>query len=85
MVQPRRKFWGWGNEGDVLSPEEVEWLEGAWAKLFLVSHFERTPPPTVEEIRLRPSRFTIPARLLHLCTTEPYERLLHSYGYSFLD
>jgi alkyldihydroxyacetonephosphate synthase len=85
MVQPRRKFWGWGDEGDVLSPEEVEWLEGAWAKLFLVSHFERTPPPTVEEIRLRPSRFTIPARLLHLCTTEPYERLLHSYGSSFLD
>jgi len=85
MLQPRRKFWGWGDEGDVLSPEEVEWLEGAWAKLFLVSHFERTPPPTVEEIRLRPSRFTIPARLLHLCTTEPYERLLHSYGYSFLD
>jgi alkyldihydroxyacetonephosphate synthase len=85
MGNPRRKFWGWGYEGDVLSPDEIRWLEGAWAKQFRISQFEITPPPTAEEIRLRPSRLTIPARLLQICTTEQYERLLHSYGYSFLD
>jgi alkyldihydroxyacetonephosphate synthase len=51
----------------------------------MVSQFERTPPPTEEEIRLRPCRLTIPARLLDICTTEHYERLFHSYGSSFLD
>ncbi len=85
MVQPRLKFWGWGYEGDVLSPDEVRWLEARWAKLFLVSQFERTPPPVAEEIHLRPSRLTIPAALLQVCTTEHYERLLHSYGHSFPD
>ena len=63
MVQPRHKFWGWGDEGDILSPDEVRWPEAAWAKQFRIRQFEVTPPPTVEEIRLRPSRFTIPARL----------------------
>jgi alkyldihydroxyacetonephosphate synthase len=85
MGKPRRKFWGWGYEGDVISPDEMRWLEGKWAKQFKVSQFERTPPPTEEEIRLRPCRLTIPARLLDICTTEHYERLFHSYGSSFLD
>ena len=85
MGKPRRKFWGWGYEGDVIPPEEMRWLEGKWAKQFKVSQFERTPPPTEEEIRLRPCRLTIPARLRDMCTTEQYERLFHSYGSSFLD
>lgn len=85
MSTRRRKFWGWGYEGDVLSPAEAQWLEGLWANLYRVSQFEVTPAPTVEEIRLRPSRLTTPAPLSALCTSEPYERLLHSYGYSFPD
>jgi alkyldihydroxyacetonephosphate synthase len=85
MGKPRRKFWGWGYEGDVIPPDEMRWLEGRWAKQFKVSQFERTPPPTGEEIRLRPCRLTIPARLRDMCTTEQYERLFHSYGSSFLD
>jgi alkyldihydroxyacetonephosphate synthase len=55
MAQPRLKFWGWGYEGEALAPEEVRWLEGAWAQQFRVSQFELTPPPTADEIRLRPS------------------------------
>ena len=85
MGKPRRKFWGWGYEGDVLSPDEIRWLESAWAKQFRISQFEVTPTPAVEEIHLRPSRLAIPARLVQICTTEQYERLLHSYGYSFPD
>ncbi len=85
MGNPRRKFWGWGYEGDSLSPDEVKWLESWWAKQFGVSQFEVTPPPTVEEISLRPSRLNIPASLQPICTTEQYERLLHSYGCSFPD
>ncbi len=85
MQERRRKFWGWGYEGDVLPQAEVQWLEGRWARQFKVSQFERTPPPTADEISLRPPRLTIPARLQHLCATEQHDRLTHSYGYSFPD
>ncbi len=85
MTTPRRKFWGWGYEGDVLSSTELQWLERGLAARFGVSQFEVTPPPTVEEIDLRPSRLAIPLSLQPLCTIEPYERLLHSYGSSLPD
>ncbi len=85
MVQPRLKFWGWGYEGDVLSPDEVGWLESMWAQQFRVPQFDLTSAPAAEDIRLRPPRLTIPAALLPICTTEHYERLLHSYGSSFPD
>lgn len=84
-MTPRLKFWGWGYEGDVLSSEEIRWLESRWAQQFGVSQFERTSTPTVDEIPLRPPRISVPGSLQHMCTTEPYERLLHSYGYSFPD
>src|SRR6266699_269814 len=83
MVQPRLKFCGWGYEGDVLSPDEVGWLESMWAQQFRVPQFDLTSAPAAEDIRLRPPRLTIPAALLPICTTEHYERLLHSYGSSF--
>src|SRR5260370_27386432 len=85
MVQPKLKFWGWGYEGDVLARDDVRWLERRWANQFRISQFDLTPPPTAEDIRLRPSCLTIPATLLGICTTEHYERLSHSYGSSFLD
>lgn len=85
MNQARLKFWGWGYEGDVLSAAEVKWLESRWAAQFGVSEFAVTPPPTAEEIRLRPPRLNVPVSLRDVCTTDHYERLLHCYGYSFLD
>ncbi|WP_297167554.1 FAD-binding oxidoreductase [Thermogemmatispora sp.] len=81
----RRKFWGWGYEGDILGEEELTWLEGTWAAFFGVDQFEVTPPPVVEEIDLRPPRLTVPSALAAICTTEPYERLRHAYGASFPD
>lgn len=81
----RRKFWGWGYEGDILSEEELGWLEGTWAAFFGVDHFEVTPPPRVEEIDLRPPRLSVPPQLAAICSTDPYERLRHAYGASFPD
>lgn len=83
MAQSRFKFWGWGYEGEILAPDEVRWLEGMWAQQFRVRQFDLTPPPAADEIHLRPSRLSIPAPLLPICTTEHNERLLHSYGASF--
>src|SRR5258708_6035716 len=85
MVQARLKFWGGGYEGDVLSPDEVRWLESMWAQQFRVRQFDLTSPPAAEDVRLRSPRLTIPTALLPICTTEHYERLSHSYGSSFPD
>jgi alkyldihydroxyacetonephosphate synthase len=85
MAQPRLKFWGWGYEGEVLAPDEVRWLERMWAQQFRVRQFDLTPPPSADEIHLRSCRLSIPAPLLPICTTDHYERLLHSYGASFPD
>ena len=85
MARRRLKFWGWGYEGEALTPDEIRWLEGAWAKQFHVRQFDLTLPPTAEEIQLRPSRLSVPGPLQAICTTERYERLLHSYGASFPD
>jgi alkyldihydroxyacetonephosphate synthase len=85
MSGRRLKFWGWGYEGDDLPAEEVQWLESKWAKTLGVDRFEVTPRPRAEEITLRPSRLTIPASLQEICTDDHYERLLHTYGHSFID
>ena len=44
---------------------------------------ERRTVPDVAEIDLRPPRISPPATLAAICTSEPYERLLHTYGKSF--
>ncbi|MFN0315260.1 MAG: FAD-binding oxidoreductase [Burkholderiales bacterium] len=81
----RRKFWGWGLEGDGASAQEIALLEGAYAKHFSVSGFEVTPAPRAEDISLRPARLAPPDSLRAVCSTGHYERLLHSYGRSFFD
>src|SRR5258705_6427462 len=85
MPERRRKFWGWGGEGEGLTRDELRLLDPVWGKRLGVSDFEAPPPPTAEEIRLPPSRIAIPPSLKEFCTPDHYERLTHSYGRSFPD
>ncbi len=84
-MQGRLKFWGWGLESEVLRPEEVSALEAAYAHRFGIAAYEVTPAPRAEEIHLRAPRVTPPESLREVCSTEHYQRLLHSYGRSFFD
>jgi alkyldihydroxyacetonephosphate synthase len=85
MTQARLKFWGWGREDVVLSAGEIARLEGAYAKRFGLSGYQVTPTPRVEDIELRAPRVAVPGALGDVCSTDRYERLLHSYGKSFFD
>ena len=82
MAAARWKFWGWGVEGSGLDEGErrrlLEFYHGLGA-----SGSERRTVPAVAEIDLRPPRISPPPALAALCTSEPYDRLLHSYGKSF--
>jgi alkyldihydroxyacetonephosphate synthase len=85
MSNARLKFWGWGYETERLTPEEVGRLEAAYAQRFRVPAFEAMPIPRAEEIELRTPRVRPPAALSAICSSDHYERLLHSYGKSFFD
>ena len=85
MASGRLKFWGWGYESEGLSADEVEALEAGYAKRFGLSGYEAMPVPRSEEIQLRVPRLALPAGMSNLCSTDHYERLLHSYGKSFFD
>ena len=83
MSERRWKFWGWGAEGSGLEPTGQERLFQFYRQRIGLRDGARRPPPAVDEIELRAPRLRPPARLESLCTADPYERLLHSYGKSF--
>ena len=84
--EPRRKFWGWGYEGQGLEePEQAEVAKRTAEKYGVDSLEPAAPPPAVSEITLRHPRLEPPSSLQGICSSEPYERLLHSYGRSFPD
>lgn len=81
----RRKFWGWGHEGSGLDDAQQEALRKRTAERYGIAATPAATPPRVEEFSLRASRLTAPASLAGLCTDDPWERLVHSYGKSFPD
>ena len=81
----RRKFWGWGNEDQTVSDEEAVFLARLFAQRFGASLKPPKPAPKVSDFALRPSRLTPPASIVHLCSIDPHERLVHAYGKSFPD
>ncbi len=85
MAAKRWKFWGWGYEGSGLEPVEEQRLLGFYRDRIGLQDGARRSPPTVDEVELRTPRLRPLARLASLCTADPYERLLHSYGKSFPD
>src|SRR5262249_19288061 len=46
---------------------------------------DATPAPRTEDVSLRKPRVAAPGSLSEVCSSDHYERLLHSYGKSFFD
>ena len=65
-----RRFWGWGREGEGPSPEHQQAIAQALAARFALDDVAITPPPRIEELRLRPPRVAPPAALGELFSTE---------------
>ncbi|WP_250491500.1 FAD-binding oxidoreductase, partial [Caballeronia sp. INML2] len=85
MQKRRRKFYGWGYEGEEVSNDEIVEFEEAWTRLLGVSDFEPVPFPRAEMIKLRAPRIAVPESLKSICTVDHYERLYHTYGASTID
>ena len=88
----RRKFWGWGLEGQGPSLEQQRGIAKTLAARFGPGAadaaglaFEPTPPPTVDEIELPVPRLSPPTALAAICSADPWDRAGHTYGKSFRD
>jgi alkyldihydroxyacetonephosphate synthase len=82
---PRRKFWGWGLEGEAATREERDRLLSALCLELGVSELQAVPPPRVEEFSLPAPRLRAPATLAPILTDDPRQRLVHAYGKSLPD
>ena len=78
----RLKYWGWGYEGDGLSISDRDALLHTLADGFGIHGSGDRPVPAPDEITLPKSRLSAPASLASICTHDPYERILHSFGQS---
>jgi alkyldihydroxyacetonephosphate synthase len=81
----RRKFWGWGLEGDGLAASEIEQLGAVFAERLGVADLHLREPPRVAELDLPAPRVAPPGSLTAAFSTDPYERAAHTYGKSFRD
>jgi alkyldihydroxyacetonephosphate synthase len=81
----RRKFWGWGLEGEGLSVSEIEQLGATFAGRLGIDGLRVQEPPRVAELELRAPRLAPPASLEAAFSTDPYDRASHTYGRSFRD
>ncbi|HEX6548490.1 MAG TPA: FAD-binding oxidoreductase [Candidatus Dormibacteraeota bacterium] len=81
----RRKFWGWGNEGDGLSDPEIEQLGRLIGSRFGLTDLRLLPAPRIEDVELAAPRLSPPATLAEVFTDDRWERAQHTYGKSFAD
>ena len=80
----RLKFWGWGYEGEGLNADEALRLKTFYRERFGIGIGD-VSPPAEDIIDLESPRLTPPSSLASICTSKPYDRLLHSYGKSYPD
>jgi alkyldihydroxyacetonephosphate synthase len=85
MSERRRKFWGWGYEGEGPTADQQ-----AKIAALLGARFGMPPPaiaaaPRIEEITLRAPRVDAPPALAGICSATPLDRAAHTYGKSFRD
>jgi len=85
MAERRRKFWGWGFEGEGPSRDQQESMAKTLAGMFAVDALTVAEPPMLAEVELPRPRIGPPDSLAPLCTTDPFERASHTYGKSFRD
>ena len=78
----RLKYWGWGYKCDRLSSRDRDALLSTLANGFDVHGSGDNRVPPLDEIPLPAPRLDPPAGLAPVCTQEPYERTLHSFGQS---
>ena len=82
MVDRKLKYWGWGFADDGLTGDQTAGLLKTFADGFGIRPTQEGKRPEIGDITLAAPRLTPPASLAAICTSEPFERILHSFGQS---
>src|SRR5262245_29445453 len=69
----RRKFWGWGLEGEGLAAGEIGQLGAVFTERLGIDSVRAQDPPRVQELDLRAPRLVPPATLEPVFSTDPYD------------
>ncbi|MCA9630998.1 MAG: FAD-binding oxidoreductase, partial [Myxococcales bacterium] len=85
MKAAKRKFWGWGVEGEGPSPERLAMVEAGLGHWLDMGKLEVTDPPRVSDIELPAPRLALPGSLSQLGHVDDFARLSHTYGKSYRD
>jgi alkyldihydroxyacetonephosphate synthase len=85
VAERRRKFWGWGYEGEGLSDDELALLTRLLAERMGLPDLRAADPPDISELRLRPPRVTPPPALREVSSDGAWERAEHTLGKSYHD
>ncbi|HZU15028.1 MAG TPA: FAD-binding oxidoreductase, partial [Candidatus Dormibacteraeota bacterium] len=81
----RRKFWGWGYEGEGLGEEDIQLLARRLGPQLGCAELRALPPPRLEDLRLRPPRVRPPATLAPFSSDAVRDRAEHTLGKSYRD
>jgi len=85
MSERRLKYFGWGREGDGMTPEEEDFALRRLENSFGVQLPDAASVPRLEDIKLGNPRLAPPASLEPICSLEPYDRAAHTYGKAYPD
>ena len=85
MNSARLKHYGWGREGEGMTPAEQAFVLDRYRAKFSRNEFKATRVPRLEDLALRAPRVAPPASLAAFCTGERYDRVAHAYGKSYPD
>ena len=81
----RRKFWSWGYEDEGVSGDEIEVMAERVKDRLGLENIEVKKTPTIDDLELAPPRIKIPASLESFCTSDKWDRVVHTYGKGFKD
>src|ERR1700694_5253109 len=85
MNGARLKHYGWGREGEGMTPAEQAFVLDRYRAKFSHDAFEAIRVPRLEDLALRAPPWAPPASLAPFGTSERYDRVAHSYGKSYPD
>src|SRR6185503_5508321 len=84
MSAPRLKYFGWGREGEGLTPEEEAFVLARAEARFGTALPMNAGAPRLDEIKLAAPRVAAPASL-PFATSGHYDRAAHTEGKSYPD
>ncbi|HKI75234.1 MAG TPA: FAD-binding oxidoreductase [Pseudomonadales bacterium] len=87
MSVRQMNFWGWGwaDEAEAEDAAADRKLAKSLSETYGVPDIEPLTRPRVADFDIPAPRFSAPASLTDICTTDNHERLIHSLGKSYAD